>query len=413
MMLPVRLWIRRSSALLAFPAMLVIVFLVLFSRSGWSWERSQAVSWATACTILLGPLAAGLVAFDVWRRQTSTMRELAASTRRGTAGIFALALAAWLLAVLAWLSGLGVALAMASSNGAAGPVPWWTIVQGLLVMLACVCIGALIGATFRSVAAAPVAAVVCYLVPIGANIFGLQGFMTAGGATAPLIGITQDRTIAVVLVLAAALAAALAWAMVRRSTAPTDAFVSVGAAVLGVALVGSLVYLNTLSPVLRTMQPSASAEVCVGSSPEVCGPGEGAALYAVAADDLQSAGQLLSKDGVPLRDRYDYPRGDIMIPPGGAGMLSLSPSEVTDDGHLAPWDVALTIATPSVCAAYYGDSPPDDLLDAQGSLATWIVDRLSGEGGDSPADADGAQRAMEALQTCDGGAAGSWTYVSD
>lgn len=410
---PFALWLRRSTALLAFPAMLAIVFLVLFSRSGWSWEVSQAVSWSTAPTILLGPLAAGLVAFDVWRRQTPTMRDLNASTRRGASGVLVLALTAWVYAVVAWLAGVGVAVAMSASNDAAGPVPWWTIAQGLVVMLACVCIVALIGSGLRNVAAAPVAAVVCYLLPIGANVFGLQGVLTVGGATAPLIGITQDRTIAAVLVLAAVLVAALSWVMVRRWSAPSGVATSGSGVVLGVALVGSLVYLTTLSPMTLSMRPSASPEVCVGSAPQVCGPGEGAALYAVAAADLHAAGQKLADDGITLADRYDYPRGDIMLPPRGVGLLSLSPSKITGDGHLAPWDVALAVASPSVCPAYYGDAPPGDLLDAQGSLATWVVDRLSGAGGSSAVDIEGARGALSALEDCDGGAAPSWTYVAD
>lgn len=409
MTLPVRLWLRRSTALLAFPAMLVVVAIVLFSRTGWAWERSQTVSWATSSTILLGPLAAGLVAFDLWRRQTQTMSALTATTRRGTQGLLANMIATWLLTVLAWLIGVVVALVIATRNGAVGPIPWWTLGQGLISLLACVCIGALVGTQFKNVAAAPLAVVICYSIPIAATWLGVQGVMLAGGATAPLIGITQTPTVAGVIVIVTALIAVLSVQIVSRRSAPTGTASTAFATGTALVLAASLGYLHTLSPMTTVMRPSDSAELCVGESPQVCGPGEGAGLYSLAAASLSSAGERLAQDGIDLPDRYDYPRGTIALPPAGVGMLSLNPTLI-DQGKLSEWDVALSIATPTVCPAYYGEEPPLKLLDTQRDVATWVVDRLSGTGGSAPNEIEAAQAAYAALQDCDASTIPAWGY---
>ena len=171
----------------------------------------------------------------------------------------------------------------------------------------------------------------------------------------------------------------------------------------------SLGYLHTLSPMTTAMRPSNSAELCVGESPQVCGPAEGAGLYTVAAAGLSTAGERLAQDGIELTGRYDYPRGGIALPPEGVGMLSVNPTLI-DRGQLSDWDVALSIATPTACPAYDGEAPPVGLLDTQRDVATWVVDRLSGTGGSAPDEIEAAQAAYAALQDCDASTLPTWGY---
>ena len=112
-MTALRLWLRRSSGFLALPAIVGLVAVVIAGRSGWYYEWDRAMSWASASTILLGPLVAGLLAFDVARRLGPTLEVLIATTRRGLNGVFALALAVWAFGAGGWLLGIGYAAPLA------------------------------------------------------------------------------------------------------------------------------------------------------------------------------------------------------------------------------------------------------------------------------------------------------------
>lgn len=408
MSLALRLWLRRSTARLAFPAMVIIALFILFGRSGWAWEVGQAVSHSTTAVIILGPVAAGLAAFDIWRRQTPAIRTIAATTRRGARGTMALAGATLLYAALAWLLGVGVALALAARNGSAGSLPWGELGAGMAALFASVCVGAAIGTLMRNVAAAPVAALLCYALPIAGTMLGVDGVMSAGGATTLTIGITKEPVIAATSFACTVLTGAVAWQAVVYAARPSRRPVLAGAAGLGIMLVGGLSYLHSLDPMSNAWRPSGTAVVCVGTAPQVCGPSEGSGLYELAARDLEAAARVLADDGITTRDRFDYVRG-FDRPGEGAGMLSVDSNSI-QDGHLGHTNVVSTIAIPTACDAFYDDLPPVELLNAQGQLMNWLDARLSGAGGTDPADIDGARQTLAALASCDEEALPAWTF---
>ncbi len=408
MILALRLWLRRSTARLAFPGMVVIALIILFGRSGWAWEIGHAVNQSTTAVIILGPVAAGLVAFDIWRRQTSAMRTIAATTRRGARGTMALAGATLLYATLAWFLGVGVALTLAARNGAAGSLPWWILGAGMAALVASVGVGAAIGTLMRNVAAAPVAALLCYALPIAGTLAGVDGIMRAGGATTLTIGITTEPTVAAASIMCTVLIGAVAWRAVVHAAGPRRVSVLVGTAGLAIMLVGGLGYLQSLDPMSNAWRQSSTEVVCAGTAPKVCGPSEGKALYELAARDLGAAGQVLAGDGISIGARFDYVRG-FDRPAEGAGMLLVDSGSI-QPGHLGRSNVVSTISRPTACDAFRDDLAPEDLLAAQGNFMTWLDVRLSGDGGTDPADIDGARQTLEALATCDEEAIPAWTF---
>lgn len=410
-MLALRLWLRRSTARRVLPAMVVVMLLVVFSRTGWSWERSQAVSWASSSILVLGPIAAGLVAFDLWRGQTATIRLLTATTLRGPRSLGAQVVATWALTVATWLLGVLVALLLAARHGAAGAVPWWIIAQGLTVLLASVCLGAAVGTVLRNVAAPVLATVGCYLLAVGLSVVGVPGVLTAGGATSTLVGTTQDTAVAASSLVATALLGGLAWLVASRLTTPRRRAGIVGLVATSLALGVSLVHLSSLDPMTASLRRSDSAQLCVGSAPEVCGPQEGAAIYRIAAADLSSAGTLLAADGILLPDRYTFGGSGAPSLQPGVGWLTVSTEEISG-GHLSAWDVAVSVATPAGCRQVTEEDYPAvvALVEAQGALAGWVVDRLAGTGGAAPTDIEGARETFDALVACDPAALPPWTY---
>lgn len=78
--------------------------------------------------------------------------------------------------------------------------------------------------------------------------------------------------------------------------------------------------------------------------------------------------------------------------PPDAGDLSVDPSTFVD-GAYSRDDLLMTLSTPTLCASYFDDSPPTELMDAQSAVITWVDQRLSGEvDGPAPASVQSAYR---------------------
>ncbi|MGL5828633.1 MAG: hypothetical protein ACRC0L_03575, partial [Angustibacter sp.] len=123
-----------------------MVLAVSFSRRGWQYEWDWAFSNSSVSSVLLGPIAAGLVAFDRVHRFAPTLAELSRSTVRGRSAPFGLAVATWVWAVAAWAVGLLVVAAVVSMNDPAGWPDPWILLEVPCTLLATTFIGLLWGA---------------------------------------------------------------------------------------------------------------------------------------------------------------------------------------------------------------------------------------------------------------------------
>ncbi len=403
-------WLRRGSAKVALPALVVVSVVFVLGRTGWDWEWHRAMDWAAGSTILIGPLTAGLVAFDSWRLMPSGLRSIMASAPRGRRAVLGPVVSTWAYAVFACVVGLVLAAVRTSQHGADGSPSWWFAIQAPVALFAAASLGALVGSLLPNLAAAPVAAFATYLVPVAGGLVGVPDLLVAGGATGPLIGVEPVvaivlTTIVVDLLIAAAcLAVAMTRAGVRSAVATASVGIAVAAAVAATCL------LVSLHPSQNGFRPSAAEPACVDGSIVVCGPPGGRAIYTVAQHDITLAWESLDVLGTPPPGGYEYSVG-ASLPARGAGLLYVT-TETIADGKLDPWDVAATIATPTACEAYYADLPPTELLEGQRRLTEWVVAQLAGESSGSRTDAASARATYEALVTCRPEAIPDWATTS-
>lgn len=404
-------WLRRSSGRFAFPAFLAVVLVVAFSRDSWWWEWDWALSWVSGSTIVLAPLLAGVAAYDMAIRVTPTMREVAAGSRRGWAMFPHVVLGSWLYAVGSWVIGVIAVGVAAAWHGAEGPFDPTILLHVPVVLLAAASIGGLVGAVIQNVASAPVAVALVYGLPIVGLSAGWTDVLSAGGATGPIAGMERNPAVLYpALLTALAVAVVCAAAAAVRLTPSRVVPVATGA-VAAVVCLGSAWVLASAQPMLNGYRPSATPLACVGSQPEVCGPAGAGRLLKLAQPDLAEAAAILRPSG------FSFPEEYILVGPmleshiqSGRGLLETGVESI-DDEHIDRRDVLVSLATPTVCRAFFDDVPPVELLDAQARLAEWFGMRLDGT---NPRDLDEtALETFAALEECDATAVPEWPPVEE
>jgi hypothetical protein len=174
----------------------------------------------------------------------------------------------------------------------------------------------------------------------------------------------------------------------------------------GPALVGGAVALAVLAALLdrhstetrvEQWQAAARARQCVGSQVVVCGPTEAGRLLTQAQASVQTALDTLAGSGIDWQRHYELAPDERSVPVA-SGQLSLQPEGMVH-GRLGLDDVAYTLRTPRVCSTYFGDLPPQDLLDSQRVVMLWLDDRLAGRG--SVRAPNAVRQAYERLRSCE------------
>lgn len=421
----VRLWWRRSTARRAFPVMAVVAVVMLVARSGWAYEWGAALGWASAATLLLAPLVAGLAAHDVARRLGPTLGTLAATTGRGPRAVLAVGAGPFAYGVLAWGVGLGTVAAVAGVHGASGTPSAWVAVRAPLVLLAATAVGLAVGSLVRNAAAGPLAAATVYLVPLVGRPLADGGVLSVAPASNPMLEMELNPVVATwgVLVNLAVVAVAVLVVVVRtrpvrRSAAA--AALAVGASLV-VATVGGLL---STTPMANAYRPAADVEqVCVGrpgpsadgeraegdegdqgdegdEGTVVCGPAAAATLLEIARRDIDEARHALRAEGLETVARYRL-AGRSLDPDAGVAHVA---TDRVRGGRLDPWDVASSLAHPAGCVGDTWDVPPDGLLELRGDMAVWVFVRLGHQEPDDdapPATVEEAARWYAALAACD------------
>jgi hypothetical protein len=288
-----------------------------------------------------------------------------------------IAVAGWAWAMLAWLSVAGSAVITAARHGASGTPDPWIFFQVPTALFAASFFGLAWGSRFRSVAAAPSAAVVIYVLVILANVVGLPGVFVAGRSTGSLIGMEQIPTVAATAVTMSVGVGILAMVWHRRQFT----FSSIGASggllvVMALVVTASAIY-GLASSDGNTYRATQQQPICVGETGVVvCGPPDGRALLTLSATGLESAARQLASSGIPLRERYDLRRGnDVFSLPEDAGLLRIGPEDI-DSGRVSPQALAATLAMPRLCQDFFGPQPPESLLADQQVVMTWIARAL-------------------------------------
>lgn len=402
MTLALRTWWRRGSARTAFPAMVLVDLLALFSRSGWNHEWDWAFNLAGTGTLLVGPLVAGAVAHDRGRRMEPTLATLGAASTRGRQATYALVVSSAGWGVLAWLVTVAVAGTRSALGGAAGRPDVWIFVETPVLLLTAACTGLVVGSLVRGVVAGPVAAVAVFLarIVLGSLSLGLEGAFSVGGATGTLVAVQRSPHSALagigwhLSVAGLCLVGASAAGHARAGrTLPRMAALATAAVVV-------LAASTALRSVAHSEDPfrwSTGPVLCRTGRVTVCGPAPARWLLTVSQRSLTSAVTALSDSGVDWQRRYVLLHGGRLPP--DRGTLEAQPEDV-HRGRLSEVDVIATLTAPRLCRDLYDDAAALPVLADQQVVRDWLADRLGADPSHGPAPA-AVRTAYGRLRSCD------------
>ncbi|MFJ3724972.1 hypothetical protein ACIPYQ_20730 [Streptomyces sp. NPDC090045] len=268
------LHMRRSLGRTAFPFFLLLVVLnTLLRPMAWRYEPMWAVYQYNFTVMLLGPLLAGVAAWE-GHRLSRADAFLSAHHRP-----LAMLAAAW-AALLAWSSGaflLGLALVLGRvAWGGTPPTLGLPELLTPLPALALLGLACAVGLTAGWLAgdggkvAAPVAAIVVFLAFLLLYAGDLSEFVMVGGATSSLVGLrpkADTQTSQVAFYVAATLLALLvgAWSAALHRLRPRHFLAAAATAVLCAFSAG---HLASADPLYLEARPGDVR--CHGTHPEIC-----------------------------------------------------------------------------------------------------------------------------------------------
>lgn len=299
-----RIVVRRSIGLTTLVAMLGIVALHVLARERpWTHEWFWAIYQFNFVTVMLGPVVAGLGAWEGAR--FSKGRGLFNASNRELLGLIGIwsALLTWTL--MAYAVGLAVVAILVKLAGTPG-LPDIRAVEAIGPALALLAVeaatGLAVGWILKSPLAAPACAVGSFLVILFLYIKGPGQLIIVGGATDSLLALTPRRSLQAAQILCyltvsvAALVFAARWFGWgrRRNPIPTLA--------LGTFAVASVVLV--IGQGRTILEPHVPTLRCFGVQPEVCaGPG-----YASRLPDARAALlpylRVLQEAGVTVPRRF-------------------------------------------------------------------------------------------------------------
>jgi hypothetical protein len=182
--------VRRLPIRYALAVLVAADLAFLFSRNAqWRGEWLWTIDWVAGGIYLVGPLAAGLVAWNV-RFQDRLLADAGALPgfgRRTTWTVLGSASAAILLAHLATVLLAGV-VTLTASGGPPPPATWHVVAQFLVLMGYCA-VGFLAGTLLRHPLTPPATVAVLFVALILMRQGPLAGVVDFGGATASLAGL--------------------------------------------------------------------------------------------------------------------------------------------------------------------------------------------------------------------------------
>ncbi|MCO1338376.1 hypothetical protein BJH93_05620 [Kocuria polaris] len=371
------LWLKRSSAKILAPGIVLLVAVAVWSRPGWEYEWGWALSWTAGISPVVAPLVAGIAAHDRAVRHSPTLVDFERSTVRGYLAALSLPVAVFIWALAAWLIALCAVAIRVSFTSGLTVTDYRPVAEIVACLLAAACLGAAVGGAVRNRAAGPAAALLVYFIFLFGPRIGLDSMFAAGGKLDPLAG-SQRNDIWTGGFVGLHMAVAVACALViigqssvfRRSrlVASLAAVLVLSVGIGGAAAAGNQPKYDAI-PV---------ATVCVGQVPQVCGPHGTEQMLEVAAKGLSGTYDRLGETGLDLPDAYVWDHDSANdFDFDDKGSIEIDPGRF-EDGRLTGWDSFSAIYVPRPCDAYRGHDRPDGLLTAQRTVATWLESRLDG-----------------------------------
>ncbi len=316
--------LRRSVGRTAFPVFVAVLFAQLVFRSHqWVHEWTWAVYQHGFTTVLLGPIVAGVAAWE-GRRLRAERDTLSTAIR--PFGAFLMrwsALATWVS--LAYLATLAAAVIAVSASGTPG-MPALRVLPAIFppvfIMAAETALGLLAGWAFRHVLVAPLAAAGCFAVIIFLYSNGPAQFVTVGGATSSLVGLTPSLSMVTAQVgFFAGVVMLVICACVRSLKADMRSNSFLAASSMLVLLAAS----GVIGAGPKMLTPVRDRVTCVGVDPQICvGPGYARNLGHLRARLTHYLVALRQADVSPVPTRFDQSArgGEMTVAPLPLQVLS-------------------------------------------------------------------------------------------
>jgi hypothetical protein len=402
------LW--RTGRLWAYLAMAAVVggFVLTARGAPWRGEWQWTFDWVAGASILLGPLVAAAVAYEVASSRDFDLHLARPGSRRRWLATCAPALgptAAMALPYLAVVLVCSVLSAVRRPTDVFLPV---LPVIGLLCLLAFAVLGLHLGHRLPPVPAALVAWAAGLTATLALSGSGLRALFRVGGASASLAGSRLDLSAVLaqlvftcgLVVVGVLTASARARSLTRRAGVPV---LGVLTACAGLAVVsdGNLYEAN----------PSAETRCASAEGVRVCLLVGNTTQLSAWAHGLGRLRARVDQPWVTVTS-YRQPTWGTRWSSPGLGVLAVDAQRVnTAPPSLS--DLAVTLARPGDCAQFAADTPPTRALEAGHWLAEWFRHQQDpgGSGSDPmvtdwirasdvPAQRLWAERTYDALRTC-------------
>lgn len=323
------------------PLFWVTGVVLLFVRTGWWWEVAGASRWASAGLIVLGPLLAGVAAFDTCRLISPASRPLFDGLPRRPGVVTQIVAAGVVCLFSAWLASEVVAVTVAAARGGAVDPDLLQAVEALGLAVVFSALGVCVGLLLPSILAAPVAAVSAYIAaPVLSSVGNWAAFRANGGDGRIAGLIREPGPVFIALLVNVAISWALLRVVTRRLRGPRPGWVAV--AVLAVAVLGPAAL-----PYSDYRIDPAPRRTCVDGPPRVCVLRGHEGYLPPLAGQISDAAQALSALGLTPQPQYwETIDGGPTQPE--IGTFS-PPSTMTSDPTLTGEDVAELFSFPRQC----------------------------------------------------------------
>lgn len=353
-------------------ALLLVAGVAAIAVGGVPWLGSwkMAIDWVAGAYVLIGPLSAGLVAWDASRMRTTKWDRVVCSTPGGVRG--------WLDPVAAvWATGVAVQLVLSvvvtavtvALGGVVVPRQLAILFSGAAVYLLLVAIGCVVGTRLPGPWAPPLAVTLTFLLCFLSGTGHIPELFRTGGVTGLLVGQVYDlSTLGLYAVCATAAGVSLLGITLRvvsrwRPRLPT-------ALVVGAALAVSTWH------VAGDPERYLSVDVplsCSDTAPEVCMAAEADRPLPAVSAELHRLIVPLVAVGATIPERWAERYGATPLP-AGVGALMLSVDD--DTGTAADVDsVILSVATPADCPEYSSMNIPQRAFAVRSLLCSWLLVR--------------------------------------
>ncbi len=345
---------------------------VLSRKAEWLGSWKMALDQGTFSITLVGPVAAGISCAVYVRFSRSGVPDLLSQAGRPWVAWITPALGVWMLASLAVILICAFTTTTTWAVGAhAYPELFWVVPPALVVLLAQIATGALMGSRIPHYWAVPWAGVITFTLYILSSVGVIPGVFRTGGVTGSLAGETFAarpiwlQALAGLGIVAVAMAMSW-WDLFWMSSLPHRAAVGV---VVGGAI-PALLQLPGDSDERYASQTAVDYDCRVGR-PTVCMLEETTRPL----DDLAAAIQRLAVPllaaGVRLPDRFT--QSTYLARDPSDGVISLD-DELSADVSVE--EAARSLSVPAACPAYSSDDPrdlPEKWFYVDDVLVRWIL----------------------------------------